>query len=101
MNNLFDNTGNNDSGKASQDSAQARDDDPNVPAATNPNPSEPQEKMTFPESEPEISHFLKNKADEETQDTHLLDTASVVQGVGHMLRHARETRNISIEEVSR
>ena len=66
MNNLFDNTGNNDSGKASQDSAQARDDDPNVPAATNPNPSEPQEKMTFPESEPEISHFLKNKADEET-----------------------------------
>lgn len=100
MNNLFDNTGNNDSGKAGQDSAQARDDDPNVPA-TNPNPSESQEKMTFPESEPEISHFLKNKVDEETQDTHLLDTASVVQGVGHMLRHARETRNMSVEEVSR
>lgn len=110
MNNLFDDTGNNDSRKAGQDSAQARDDDvltderqlTDSPApSTTLNPSASQEKMTFPENEPEISHFLKNKVDVAEQDANVLDTASVVQGVGHMLRHAREARKISIEEVSR
>lgn len=109
MSNLFDNTDNNDSRKSGRDSTQERDDavlterelpDPNVPSTT-PDPSESLEKITFPENEPEISHFLKNKADAEAQDTNMLDTASVVQGVGHMLRHAREARKMSIEEVSR
>jgi cytoskeleton protein RodZ len=112
MSNLFDNTDNTDGKKAEQDSAQKRDDavflterelpDPS-PLSKNWNPSEPLENRTLPDSEPEISQFLKNQANAETRDTDkdTLDAASVVQGVGHMLRHAREARNMSIEEVSR
>jgi len=112
MSNLFDNTGNTDGKKAEQDSAQKRDDAvllterelPGLNALSiNRNPSESLESRTLPDSEPEISQFLKNEADAKARDTDkdTLDAASVVQGVGHMLRHARETRNMSIEDVSR
>ncbi|MDC8445575.1 MAG: DUF4115 domain-containing protein [Nitrosomonas sp.] len=109
MSNLFDNTDNNDSRKADQDSTQEHDDtvlterelpDPSV-SSTTPDPSGSLENRTFPENEPEISHFLKNKTDAEAQDANILDTASLVQGVGRMLRQAREARKMSIEEVSR
>jgi cytoskeleton protein RodZ len=112
MSNRFDNTDNTNGKKAEQDSAQKRDDavlltereltDPNALSIIR-NQSESLENRTLPDSEPEISQFLKSEPYAETRDTDkdTLDAASVVQGVGHMLRHARETRNMSIEEVSR
>ncbi|WP_309371838.1 RodZ domain-containing protein [Nitrosomonas sp.] len=48
-----------------------------------------------------ISHFLKTENHSEAPEHQVLDSASVVHGVGHMLRNARIARNMSMEEVSR
>ncbi|SER12507.1 cytoskeleton protein RodZ [Nitrosomonas sp. Nm51] len=53
------------------------------------------------ESESEISHFLKTESHSDTPDNQVLNSASVVHGVGHMLRNARVSRNMSMEDVSR
>ena len=50
---------------------------------------------------PEISHFLKTEDHSGSLDNEVIDSASVVYGVGHMLRNARLDRDMSIEDVSR
>lgn len=50
---------------------------------------------------PEISHFLKAENHSGSYDNDVIDSASVVHGVGHMLRNARMDRNMSVEDVSR
>ena len=50
---------------------------------------------------PEISHFLKTEDHSSAYGNDVIDSASVVHGVGHMLRNARMDRNISVEDVSR
>jgi len=58
---------------------------------------------SFLESGPEISQFLKaeDHSNSLSESDEVLDSASVVHGVGHMLRNARLARKMSVEEVSR
>ncbi|SES69398.1 cytoskeleton protein RodZ [Nitrosomonas marina] len=53
------------------------------------------------EQGPEISRFLKSEIHSDTSDHRVLDSASIVHGIGHMLQNARVSRNMSVEEVSR
>ncbi|MCB1949892.1 MAG: helix-turn-helix domain-containing protein, partial [Nitrosomonas sp.] len=61
----------------------------------------PQANVLPAQPEAEISHFLKIESHSETPEHQVLDSASVVHGIGHMLRNARIARNMSMEEVSR
>ena len=59
------------------------------------------DQKTAVEIEAEISQFLKVADHSETYRNETLDSASVVHGVGHMLRNARMARNMSVEDISR
>lgn len=53
-------------------------------------------------SDQEISHFLKAEVNQELpENKKKLDSASVVHGVGHMLRNARLAKEMSLGDVSR
>lgn len=58
-----------------------------------------QQKPVDPDQE--ISHFLKAEANQAPHENKMLDSASVVHGVGHMLRNARVAKEMSVEDVSR
>ncbi len=114
MSNPFDNADNDRGKNAEQDSAQKtghstdhpvflsenETSDPHAVSTTH-HPSEPMEGTPAADNAPGISHFLKYEAGAESHDTNTLDTAGVVQSVGHMLRKARIARKMSIEDVSR
>ncbi|MBX3628427.1 MAG: DUF4115 domain-containing protein [Nitrosomonas sp.] len=101
MSNLFDNADNNHDKKTERDSGQKIDNAVFLSENRPSDPVEPAERRASADNEPEISHFLKHEAGVATRDTNTLDAASVVQGVGHMLRNARMARKMSIEDVSR
>lgn len=50
---------------------------------------------------PEISHFLKAEDHSNSYDKDVINSASVVHGIGHMLRNARLDKDMSVEDVSR
>ncbi|MDR4518744.1 MAG: DUF4115 domain-containing protein [Nitrosomonas sp.] len=56
---------------------------------------------TTVEPGPEISHFLRTEDHSASFDRDMVDSASVVHGVGHMLRNARMDKRMSVEDVSR
>ena len=56
---------------------------------------------TTVEPGPEISHFLRTEDHSASFDQDMIDSASVVHGVGHMLRNARMDKRMSVEDVSR
>ncbi|SFL12353.1 cytoskeleton protein RodZ [Nitrosomonas aestuarii] len=58
-------------------------------------------RRTAVETEPEISRFLKTEGHSEAYKDETLNSASVVQGVGHMLRNARIAKNMSVDDISR
>lgn len=48
-----------------------------------------------------ISQFLKTEVGSPDPESNTLNTASVVQSVGHLLRNERLTRKMSVEDISR
>ncbi|HBV21577.1 MAG TPA: DUF4115 domain-containing protein [Nitrosomonas sp.] len=58
-------------------------------------------RKTAAETGPEISRFLKTEDQSEAFKNETLNSASVVQGVGHMLRNARLAKNMSVDDISR
>lgn len=56
---------------------------------------------SLPDNAPGISQFLKVEVEAQSTEPDAVNAASVVQGIGHMLRNERLARKMSIEDISR